>query len=321
MKRPARRRIVQGIAAAVGGAAWPRVGGGAQEGSAKMQTRKIPKTGEAVPVMGLGTWQTFDAGPGAAERAALTEVLAVFLDGGGRVIDSSPMYGRAEATVGELLTALGARAPGERQPFLATKVWTTGKARGEQQMTTSMRRMRPAAPHQPAEPLRIDLMQIHNLQDWRTHLPTLRDWKAAGRVRYIGVTHYDLGAFDELERIVKTEAVDFVQLPYSIGVRRAEERLLPAAADHQTAVIVMRPFEAGALFGEVRGRPLPAVAAELGCTTWAQLFLKFILAHPAVTCPIPATGNPRHLAENIAAGSGPLPDESMRRKLIAAVGA
>ena len=280
-----------------------------------MMTRKIPRSGETLPVIGLGTWQTFDVGEGAPERAALSEVLAAFLDAGGRVVDSSPMYGRAEATVGDLLAGLGARAEGTRRPFLATKIWTTGTARGEEQMATSARRMRRQPPHQ------IDLMQIHNLQDWRTHLATLRDWKAAGRVRYIGVTHYDLGAFDELERIIETEAVDFVQLPYSIGVRKAEERLLPAAADHRTAVLVMRPFEAGTLFSEVRGRPLPAFAAELACTVWAQLFLKFILAHPAVTCPIPATANPRHLAENVAAGSGRLPDEEMRRKLIAAVGA
>ncbi|HVR63094.1 MAG TPA: aldo/keto reductase, partial [Polyangia bacterium] len=226
MSRPARRRVVQGIAAVLGGAALPRVGGGAQEGGASMHKRNIPKTGEALPVIGLGTWQTFDVGAGAPERAALAEVLAAFLDAGGRVIDSSPMYGRAEATVGELLAALGPRAEGQRRPFLATKVWTTGKARGEQQMTTSIGRMHPPAPE------RIDLMQIHNLQDWRTHLGTLRDWKAAGRVRCIGVTHYDPGAFDELERIVKTEAVDFVQLPYSIGARQAEQRLLPAAVDH-----------------------------------------------------------------------------------------
>lgn len=280
-----------------------------------MLTRKIPRTGEALPVIGLGTWQTFDVGENSPERAALTEVLGAFLDAGGRLIDSSPMYGRAEATVGDLLGALGTRAKGEQRPFLATKVWTTGKARGEEQLRTSLRRMRREPPQA------FDLLQIHNLQDWRTHLGTLRDWKAAGRLRYIGITHYDLGAFDELERIIKTESVDFVQLPYSIGVRKAEERLLPAAADHQTAVIVMRPFEAGALFGEVRGRPLPPFAAELSCTTWAQLFLKFILAHPAVTCPIPATGNPKHLIENVAAGSGRLPDEAMRKKLIAAVGA
>ncbi len=312
MNRPPRRRAVLGLAAL--GAArgfGGRARGADPEGARNtMLKRKIPRSGEALPVIGLGTWQTFDVGQAAPERSALTEVLGAFLDAGGRVIDSSPMYGRAESTVGDLLAALGPRAQGQRQPFVATKVWTTGQARGVEQMTTSMRRMR----RQP-----VDLMQIHNLQDWRTHLATLREWKAAGRVRYIGVTHYDLGAFDQLEQIIKTEAVDFVQLPYSIGVRKAEERLLPAAADHQTAVIVMRPFEAGALFGEVRGRPLPSFAAELQCTTWAQLFLKFILAHPAVTCPIPATANPRHLAENVQAGSGPLPDASMRRQLLAAI--
>jgi diketogulonate reductase-like aldo/keto reductase len=277
-----------------------------------MLTRKIPRSGEALPVIGLGTWQTFDVGDTAAERAPLSEVLAAFLAAGGRLIDCSPMYGRAESVVGDLLTGLGPRAAATQRPFLATKVWTTGRQRGEEQMRTSMARMQ-------REPM--DLMQIHNLQDWRTHLATLRAWKAAGRVRYIGVTHYDLGSFGELEQIIKTEAVDFVQLPYSIGVRKAEERLLPAAAEHATAVVVMRPFEAGSLFQDVRGKPLPGFAAELGCTSWAQIFLKFILGHPAVTCPIPATSNPHHLADNIQAGQGPLPDQAMRRRIIAAVAA
>jgi diketogulonate reductase-like aldo/keto reductase len=277
-----------------------------------LRRRKIPRSGEELPVIGLGTWQTFDVGDSAAERAPLSEVLAAFLNAGGRLIDSSPMYGRAEAVVGDLLAGLGERAAGARAPFLATKVWTTGKARGEEQMRTSMRRMRRTP---------MDLMQIHNLQDWRTHLATLRDWKAAGTIRYIGVTHYDLGAFDELERIIKKEEIDFVQLPYSIGVRKAEERLLPAAADHKTAVIVMRPFEAGSLFADVRGRPLPPFAAEIGVGSWAQFFLKFILGHPAVTCPIPATSKPQHLIDNLQAGVGPLPDDVMRRKMIAAVGA
>jgi diketogulonate reductase-like aldo/keto reductase len=270
-------------------------------------TRKIPSTGEALPVVGLGTWQTFDVGGGAAEREPLRQVLAAFLDGGGRVIDSSPMYGRAEGVVGELLNE---RHDGQR-PFLATKVWTSGRARGEEQMRASMRLMR--AP-------RMDLLQVHNLVDWRTHLETLRAWKEEGLVRYVGVTHYQLGAFPELERIVAKEGVDFVQLPYSIATREAEARLLPAAAAHGVAVLVMRPFDERELFARVRGKPLPAWAADVDCTSWAQLFLKFILGHPAVTCPIPATANPKHVADNLGAGRGRLPDAATRRKMIAAAG-
>jgi aryl-alcohol dehydrogenase-like predicted oxidoreductase len=272
-----------------------------------MQTRPIPKTGEAVPVIGLGTWQTFDVGEGEAERAPLRQVLKDFLASGARVIDSSPMYGRSEQVVGDLLKAF---QPADK-PFLATKVWTSGKKDGEQQMTTSLRRMGTE---------RMDLMQIHNLLDWKTHLPTLREWKAAGRIRYLGVTHYQLSAFDELERLIKTESLDFVQLPYSLAVREAEKRLLPAAAEHGTAVLVMRPFEAGSLMRQVKGKPLPPWAADFDCASWAVFFLKFILGHPAVTCPIPATRNPRHLADNLQAGFGRLPTEAQRRKMIAHLG-
>jgi diketogulonate reductase-like aldo/keto reductase len=272
-----------------------------------LMTRPIPRTGEAIPAIGLGTWQTFDVDAGAASRAPLREVLDDFLAGGGRVIDSSPMYGRAEGVVGDLLAA---RAAGGPRPFLATKVWTSGRAEGEAQMRRSMKLMR-------AQPL--DLLQVHNLVDWRTHLETLRAWKKEGLVRYIGVTHYQLGAFSELERIVTKEAVDFVQLPYSIVTREAEARLLPAAAAAGVAVLVMRPFEEGALFGRVRGKALPPWAGDFDCASWAQLFLKFILAHPAVTCPIPATANRKHLADNLAAGRGRLPDAAARKQMIALV--
>jgi diketogulonate reductase-like aldo/keto reductase len=278
-------------------------------------TRPIPRTGEALPVVGLGTWQTFDVGAGAAAREPLRQVLAAFLAGGGRVIDSSPMYGRAEEVVGDLLAERApAGAPasdGGGKPFLATKVWTSGRARGEEQMRASMRFMR-------ARPM--DLMQIHNLVDWRTHLGTLRAWKKDGLVRYIGVTHYSLGALDELEQIVSKEGVDFVQLPYSIATRQAEARLLPAAAAHGVAVLVMRPFEEGALFARVRGQALPAWAGDLDCASWAQLFLKFILGHPAVTCPIPATANAKHVEDNLGAGRGRLPDEAARRRMIGELG-
>ena len=269
-----------------------------------MVERPIPRTGEKLPVVGLGTWQTFDVGASEAERAPLAEVVRLFLSGGGRVVDSSPMYGRAETVAGDLLHA--ARDLG--RPFVATKVWTTGRAAGEAQMRESARRLR-------ADP--VDLMQIHNLLDWETHLPVLRAWKAQGRIRYLGVTHYAPSSFPLLERLVEKEGLDFVQLPYSIASREAEKRLLPAAAATGTAVLVMRPFEEGALFRAVRGRALPDWAAEAGATSWAQFFLRFVCAHPAVTAAIPATSRPDHLRENLAAGAGPLPDERTRRRMAA----
>jgi len=268
-------------------------------------TRTIPSTGEALPAVGLGTWRTFNAGASEAERAPLREVLRRFLAAGARVIDSSPMYGQSETVVGDLLRGL----PRAKQAFLATKVWTSGREPGLASMVESERRMGG----------RLDLLQVHNLMDWQAHLPTLRAWKEAGRVRYIGVTHYNLAAFEELERIVRTERVDFVQLPYSLRVREAEARLLPAARDTGTAVIAMRPFEGGALLREVASRPLPPFAAELGAASWAQLVLKFILSHPAVTVAIPATASAEQLAANLEAATGLLPDEPLRRKIAASL--
>ena len=279
--------------------------------STGLSTRPIPRTGEAIPAIGLGTWQTFDAGDAPAERAPLAEVLDAYLAGGGRVIDSSPMYGRAEGVVGDLLAARPGGVAGAPRPFLATKVWTRGRAEGEAQMRRSMQLMRTP---------RMDLMQVHNLVDWRTHLETLRAWKKEGLVRYIGVTHYQLGAFGDLERIASKESIDFVQLPYSIVTRDAEARLLPAAAASGVAVLVMRPFEEGALFARVRGKALPPWAADFDCASWAQFFLKFILGHPAVTCPIPATASAKHLRDNLAAGRGRLPDEATRKKMIEYLG-
>jgi aryl-alcohol dehydrogenase-like predicted oxidoreductase len=265
----------------------------------KLITRKIPRTGEALPVIGLGTWATFDVSGDTSKQA---EVVRRFVDGGARVIDSSPMYGHAESVVGEVAGALRDKL------FLATKVWTSGKEAGEKQMAESMRRMK-AGDH-------LDLMQIHNLLDWQTHLATLRKWKSEGKFRYIGITHYQLGAFSEMERILRTEKLDFVQLPYSIGVREAEKRLLPAAAETGTAVICMRPFEAGALFGKIRNTPLPPWAAEFDAKSWAQFFLKYILAHPAVTCAIPATDKAEHMIDDLGGGVGKLPDAAQRRKMI-----
>lgn len=266
-----------------------------------MQTRAIPSSGEALPVIGLGTWSTFDVGGSAREREPLAQVMRGLAAAGGRLIDSSPMYGRAEEVAGALLGEVPSA-------FVATKVWTRGEARGIAEMERSLGYFG-----------HVDLMQVHNLLDVQTHLKTLRKWKAEGRIRYIGITHYQLSAFDELERLIASERLDFVQLPYSVRVREAEARLLPAAADNGCAVLVMRPFEEGALFDAVRGRAVPQWASELDCTSWAQLFLKWILGHPAVTCPIPATANPKHLADNVRAGFGNQPDAEQRARIVAAV--
>ncbi len=277
-------------------AAGALVSGGTM-GAERLRTRPIPRTSEQVPTIGMGTWRTFDT----AERTALVEVVRTLLDAGGSVIDSSPMYGRSETTVGEVLRDLR----GEKRAFLATKVWTSGKEEGIAQMRDSIRKLG-----------RVDLMQIHNLVDWRTHVATLRAWKDSGTIRYWGITHYSVSAFAEMESILAAERPDFVQLPYSLGVREAERRLLPACAAHGAAVLAMRPFEGGSLFSDARKRPLPGWAAEIDCTTWAQVFLKFILGHPAVTCPIPATSNPAHMADDVRAGFGRLPDEAMRMRIV-----
>lgn len=297
-----RREFLAAGAAGVGLAAAGRTAAAVGGRPDAMATRPIPRTGEPLPVIGLGTWRTFDVGSSEGERGPLAEVLRRLFAAGGRVIDSSPMYGRAEAVVGELLSRI---APSAR-PFLATKVWTRGKAAGEEQMRESLRRLRVE---------RLDLMQVHNLLDLDAHLPTLRAWKAAGTFRHVGVTHYASSALAELERLVRAEQLDFVQLPYSVARREAESRLLPAAADTGTAVLVMRPFEEGDLFRAVKGRSLPPWAGEIGCTRWSQVFLKFILSHPAVTAVIPATSNPAHLDENVGAGLGPLPDAALRRRM------
>ncbi|HTU63398.1 MAG TPA: aldo/keto reductase [Polyangiales bacterium] len=270
-----------------------------------MLTRKIPRTGEALPVIGMGTWQTFDVP--AKQRAALVPVLNGLLAAGGRVIDSSPMYGDAEEATGDVIARAGAAG----KPFLATKVWTSGAEVGAREMTRSLQRLRVE---------QLDLMQIHNLLDWETHLPVLREWKQAGKIRYIGITHYAQMAFEDLEHLMRTEQLDFVQLPYNVLDKEAEKRLLPTAADTGTAVLVMRPFAEGALFRRVKGKPVPEWAAEIDCTSWAQLLLKFIIGHAAVTCPIPATSNPRHMADNLLGGVGRIPDDALRQKIVKAVG-
>ena len=264
--------------------------------------RRIPKTGEALPAVGLGTWQVFDVAGDAKELAQAKETLRVFVEGGGRVVDSSPMYGSSEQVTGQLAVDLGVQP----KVFVATKVWTSGKQAGIRQMEESLRKLRLHS---------LDLMQVHNLVDTQTHLATLRDWKAAGRVRYLGITHYHAGAHGDLEQLVRKGDLDFVQVNYSLAEPEAERRLLGAAAEAGTAVIVNRPFAEGAMFRRVRDRALPEWAKDAAAATWAQFFLKWIVAHPAVTCVIPGTRNPRHVADNLGALSGPLPDAAMRRRM------
>ena len=260
-------------------------------------TRAIPSSGETIPVIGLGTWQTFDAGASAAARAPLREVLALLE---GNMVDSSPMYGAAESVVGDLLADLGMRS----RVFLATKVWPSGRAEGIRQIEQSFRRLR-------AE--RLDLVQVHNLVDVATHAKTLQDMKAQGRLRYIGITHYASSAYREVERALKIAPWDFLQINYSLAEREAEERILPLVRESKVAVIINRPFGSGSLFRATRGKPLPPFAADLGIATWAQFFLKWIVSHPAVTCAIPATSKPAHMKDNLGAGQGPLPDDKQRK--------
>lgn len=269
-----------------------------------MHRRKIPSSGATLPVVGCGTWRGFDVDAGPAARAPLAEVLCILFEAGGSVIDSSPMYGAAEAVVGDLLAAARTRD----RAFIATKVWTSGRASGVAQMERSLRLLRSE---------RIELMQIHNLVDWRTHLATLRAWKAEGRIGYLGVTHYTRSAHAELEAVLRAEPFDFVQLDYSLDDRAVERRLLPLAQQKGVAVLVNQPFGGGGLLRRLAGRPLPDWAGEVGCTSWAQLLLKFVLAHPAVTCVIPGTGKPAHMADNVRAGFGAYPDADLVKRLAA----
>ncbi len=271
--------------------------------AAAMITRPIPSSGEAMPVIGLGTSQVFDVGGDERSRAPLRQVLRAFADAGGRIIDTSPMYGRAEAVTGDLVAEAGARP----RVFLATKVWTSGRDSGIAQMRRSAELLKSAV---------IDLIQVHNLSDWQTQLATLRQMKEQGQVRYIGITHYTTGSLPELARIITSEpGIDFVQCAYSLGTREAEARLLPIAAERKVAVIVNRPFEDGSLFRRVRGKSVPEWAAEFDCTSWGQLFLKYILAEPAVTCAIPATADPAHMEDDLKAGFGRLPDAKQREQI------
>jgi diketogulonate reductase-like aldo/keto reductase len=271
-----------------------------------MLTRKIPSSGEAIPVIGMGTWETFDENPTDADAMKrLAEVLRTFYDAGGRVIDSSPMYGRSESVTGKISTDLKING----QLFIATKVWTRGQKAGVEQMQSSMQKLGRE---------KLELMQIHNLIDWETHLKTLQAWKAEGTFRHIGITDYRRTAFDDLETIIKQHKIDFVQLPYSVDATDAEKRLIPAARDRGVAVLVMRPFGGGGLFEKVRGQELPE-HAKAYAGSWAQAFLKFVLANESITAALPATSKPHHMADNVQAGTGRLPDERERKRLVDAI--
>ena len=271
--------------------------------STQLIEKTIPASGEQIPAIGLGTWQTFDVGPTSSERENLKEVLKLFVEAGGRMIDASPMYGRAEEVVGELASTTGVKD----SLFMATKVWTSGEENGRKQMSHSMEFLR-------ADPL--DLMQVHNLVDYKTHLKTLQAWKEEGKIRYTGITHYTTAAYPELMRVMREYPVDFVQFNYSLQTREAEERLLPFAAELGVAVIINRPTEGGSLFPRIKGKGLPAWAEEFDCYSWAQFFLKYVISHPAVSCAIPATAKPEHLKDNMQAGFGKLPDDAQRKEMV-----
>lgn len=267
-----------------------------------MLKRIIPSTGETMPVTGLGTWIKFDV-TSTSEKQNLLNNIQLFQAHGGRLIDTSPMYGNAEKVIGEVTQQSGLA----EEFFYATKVWTTGEEAGIKQMESSIKKM---------QRKQTDLIQIHNLVDWKTHLKTLRQWKEEGKIRYTGITHYQASYHDELEKIIREEKIDFVQFNYSIGERNAEHYLLQTAMDRGVAVIINEPLEKGNLFKAVKGKPLPVWASENDINSWGQFFLKYVISHPAVTCVIPATSNPKNLLDNLSAGEGKLSDEKLRRKMV-----
>ncbi|WP_309091372.1 aldo/keto reductase [Phenylobacterium sp.] len=306
--RPTRRHVVTGAAALAGCSRAPATAQEPPVPDAPLITRAIPSSGEALPVVGLGTWQAFDIASGGPEWAQAREALATFARSGGRVVDSSPMYGRAEAAVGALAAELGLRP----SLFLATKVWTRGREAGLVQIEDSRRLLRSDV---------VDLIQVHNLLDLETQLASLRAWKESGRIRYLGVTHYHEGAYDALEAVMRAHPLDFIQINASVAERESEDRILPLARDRAMAVIVNRPFAGGDLFARLRRLPLPGWADEFGATSWAQVLLKYVLSNPAVTCAIPGTRNPRHVLDNLGAATGALPDAAQRRRIVEAVAA
>ena len=303
--RLSRRRFLQATATAATLA--PFIGNRLAAAPASPVRKIIPSSGEALSVIGVGTSRTFDIAPGEATQSQLLDVMRAFFDNGGQLIDSSPMYGNAEAVTGELLEALDNTGANVDNLFTATKVWTYGKQEGIEQMQRSMQRLGVE---------RIDLMQIHNLRDWQVQLETLREWKAQGRIRYIGITTSHGRYHNELETILQQQALDFVQFSYNIDNRSAERRLLPIAHERGIATLINRPYQRGSLFRKVKGQPLPSWASEFDCASWGQFFLKYIASHPDVTCIIPATSKVKHMVDNMAAGYGRLPDPELRKRMI-----
>ncbi len=271
--------------------------------SEKMLTRPIPGTDESIPVIGLGTWEVFDVAGTPEEMKTRRQIIDMLVEKGGSLIDSSPMYNRSEKIVGDIIEASGIRD----KLFLATKVWTNGKSRGESQMRRSAELMNAGV---------IDLMQVHNLRDTDVHMATIREWQQEGRIRYNGITHYTASAHDALERAMQKHKPQFIQINYSLGEREAEQRVLPLAQELGIAVLINRPYLTGRLFAAVRGRELPAWANEFA-DSWGQFFLKFIVSHPAVTCAIPATSKTHHMADNLGAGFGVMPDAATRQRMAA----
>jgi aryl-alcohol dehydrogenase-like predicted oxidoreductase len=303
MRKLSRRQAARLVARSAAGLLLAPNAVSAEESKMSLLQRPIPSSGEKLPVIGLGSWQVFDVGPNQSERKPLEEVLARFVALGGRLVDSSPMYGRAEQVLGEIAAKLGLR----ESLFLATKVWTTGKAQGIASMERSLERF---------QTKRLDLIQVHNLVDAQTQVATLRSWKEQERIRYLGITHYTSSAYPDVAKLLRSEKVDFLQINYSLGEREAEKEILPLALDRGVAVLANRPFGGGDLFSRVREQPLPAWAREFDCHSWAQFLLKWIVAHPAVTCAIPATGNVGHLEDNLRAAIGPLPDTKQRQQMV-----
>lgn len=301
---------VAGASVASGDAANPQVRAPDAALADKPIMRRIPSSGETLPAIGLGTSGPFEVGADDGAREPLRDVLRTFFASGATLIDTSPMYSTAEAVLGDLLTT-----EQQSKAFVATKVWTPGSGgHGEVKGVEQMQRSMALLKHP-----RIELMQVHNLVDLDAHLKTLRRWKAEEKIKYIGVTHYTTSSYPDLISIIEREKIDFVQFNYSVTTRGAEKRLLPLCADKGVGVLINRAFEDGNLFSRVQGKPLPAWAAEFGAKSWAQVFLKFVLAHPAVTCVIPATGKLKNLVDNLGAGVGALPDAKQREKIIAAV--
>ncbi len=294
-------RLIAG--AAVATSLWPVSSRAAEKAASAQLLRAIPSTGEKIPALGLGTSQTFDVGGSAADREPLREVLRRFVELGGKVVDTSPMYGRAEEVIGDLANDLKVRD----SLFLASKVWTTGKEEGIESIERTLSRL---------QTKRLELMQVHNLVDLDVQLATLRAWKEEGRIRYVGITHYVESSFPAVEKILRREKLDFLQINYSIAERGAEERILPLCQERGVATLINRPFARGNLFSRLRSQPLPEWAAEFDCKSWAQFLLKWIVANTAVTCAIPATSKAKHLEDNMAAGLGRLPDEKMRQRMV-----